>query len=201
MPRYRLVPRDAIKVQLPDTRQETPYSCGASCLQAVCGYFGVGKAEEYEYISLMRIRSSVGAHPHNLLRGVKKFGLHYQEHWPMSYDLLKSYLDRSIPVMMMIQAWIDPAKRRRHWRGWRSEWKEGHWVAAIGYDTAGVFFEDPSLAAIRGFLSYHDLDERWHDVGPYWHPPYEKQMYRYGMAIWRPGTRRPPYYSRAAHID
>jgi predicted double-glycine peptidase len=201
-PTVRKVPIDAIKVPLPDTRQGTDYSCGASCLQAVCGYFGVGPLEEEDYVRVMCIKSNVGAHPHNILRGIEAFGLECREHPNMSVADVRDYLDRGIPVMMMLQAWVADRKRRgRLWKGYAEEWQEGHWVAAIGYDAGAIYLEDPSLAAVRGFLSYRELKVRWHDVGPYWITPYERHMYNYGLAIWKARARRPGYIARAVHID
>jgi predicted double-glycine peptidase len=101
----------------------------------------------------------------------------------------------------MIQAWRSIDRRKRRWRGYKDEWNEGHWVAAIGYDKSAVYFEDPSLAVVRGFLAYDELVERWHDVGPYWIRPYKKRMRNYGIAIWKQPPRRPAYYRRAIHID
>jgi len=39
--KYKSIPKNAIKIQVPDTRQGKDYTCGASALQAICGYFGV----------------------------------------------------------------------------------------------------------------------------------------------------------------
>jgi predicted double-glycine peptidase len=61
--RYRVIPPNAIKVPLPDTRQGKDYSCGASALQAVSRYYGVGPDEEYEYVDDMRIDPKEGSHP------------------------------------------------------------------------------------------------------------------------------------------
>ncbi len=75
------------------------------------------------------------------------------------------------------------------------EWGEGHWVVAIGYDRAGMYFEDPSLAAIRGFLPYAGLEERWHDTGPR-----NRRMEHYGLAVWKSRMLRPAYLMRARRI-
>lgn len=204
MPTYRSIPANAIRIPLPDTRQGTDYTCGSSCLQSVCGYYGVGPEEEEEFTSAMGIRRNVGPHPHNIIRGARLYHLHCEEKWPMTVEEVQSYLDREKPVLLMIQAW-GSAKQRR--RGYRNEWKEGHWVVAIGYDRAGMYFEDPSLAARRGYLTYEALMRRWRDVGPYWRKsldktrPYDEHVHCYGIAIWKPGTRRPPYCSRATRIE
>ena len=61
--------------------------------------------------------------------------------------------------------------------------------------TVGVFFEDPSLQAVRGFLTYAELEERWHDVGPK-----KEHIEHYGLVLWKPGARVSAYASRAERI-
>ncbi len=109
----------------------------------------------------------------------------------MTLDEIKAYLDRGKPVMLMIQAWRDSETEESY----EQEWNEGHWVVAIGYDRAGMYFEDPSLAAIRGFIPYAELEERWHDTGPK-----RKHMDHYGLTVWKPRMLRPAYLMRARRI-
>jgi ABC-type bacteriocin/lantibiotic exporter with double-glycine peptidase domain len=198
MTKPRRIPAGAIKVPLPESAQVRDYTCGAACMQSVAAYFGALEKAwgEEELASVMGIASDVGAHPHNIVKGARRFGLQWEEKWPMTDAELLSYLDRGIPVLLMLQAWRTPDRRKRRWAGWLSEWGEGHWVVAIGYDREGVYFEDPVLTGARGFLPYEELFERWHDVGPYWRKPYEKYMYQYGIALWRRPVRRPVLYSR-----
>jgi predicted double-glycine peptidase len=44
------IPRGAIRIPVPDTTQQTDYSCGASSLQAICKYYGVGYDDEWEVV-------------------------------------------------------------------------------------------------------------------------------------------------------
>src|SRR5262245_59761511 len=63
--RVRRVDPGAIRVQLPDTRQQEDYTCGASCFQSIAAYFGVldASCEESDLVRVMGIQSDVGAHP------------------------------------------------------------------------------------------------------------------------------------------
>ncbi len=45
----------------------------------------------------------------------------------------------------------------------KSDWKDGHYVVAIGYDKERIYLEDPSTI-LRSYISYQDLEERWHDT-------------------------------------
>jgi predicted double-glycine peptidase len=64
------------------------------------------------------------------------------------------------------------------------EWDSGHWVVAIGYDDDKVYFEDPWIPHARAYLTWDELDDRWHDLD------YDNsKVYRYGAAIWKPGSQ------------
>ena len=59
---YRAIPAGAIRIDLPNATQVTDYTCGASALQAICSYFGVGPEDEWDYESDMRMPKT-GADP------------------------------------------------------------------------------------------------------------------------------------------
>jgi predicted double-glycine peptidase len=172
------IPADSIKVQLPDVRQKVGYSCGASCLQSIARYFGAAPLEEEDYfVRLTEMDSRVGSHPDQILTAAAKLGLTTAYREDMSYDDLRAFLEKRRPVLLTLQAYGDNYESAE--LDYSEIWKEGHWVAAIGFDAAGVFFEDPVLEAIRGYLSYPELDKRWHDT-----VRHGKQVSRVGIAMW-----------------
>lgn len=189
--KYKSVPNNAIKIQLPDTRQGEDYTCGASALQAVCGYFGVGPEEEYQYVEDMKMGRS-GSDPEHILRAVKKYKLNYKEYRPMSITQLKKSLDKGKPVILMIQAWSDYPNVK-----YEDDWDNGHWIVAIGCDRDGIYFEDPSLAAIRGFIKYPDLEIRWHDIEGH----KKDKVDHYGLVIWKQGKLTSAYVTKARYIE
>jgi ABC-type bacteriocin/lantibiotic exporter with double-glycine peptidase domain len=192
---YHPIPPNAIRIALPDTSQQKGYSCGASCLQSVCHYYGLGGEDEPEYVEKMKINPKVGSHPFQVRGLAEEYGLSWKEYQPMTMEQLKGELRGRKPVMLMIQAWGEE-KGKDGWRkSYKGIWGEGHWVVAIGYDRDGIFFEDPSLQAVRGFLAYAELEERWHDVGP------EKEhVEHYGLVLWKPRTKVSAYATRAERI-
>lgn len=223
--RYCKITNNAVKISLPDVTQVTDYSCGASSLQSICKYYGVGPDDEWTYTEAIHYDHRVGAHPDNIIAAAKKFKLECEEHPDMTDADLKRLLDKRRPVMLMIQAWGEEkvgneirwirdyrhvwqkghsreVYRNRRWTKvrrtgrWAVDWHDGHWVVAIGYNDRGFFFEDPSLQAIRGFISRRDLAERWRDTRNF-----GKHMPRYGLAIWKPGARRSMYATRAEYIE
>ncbi len=192
---YFPIPRYAIKVPLPDTMQKTDYSCGASAVMAVCRYFGVGFDYEEDFIDILKklgMKPAVGSHPYQLEKVLRYFKLKHKGFCNMTIRELKSYLRDGLPVIIMLQAYgVD--KRGFPLKSYEGVWKEGHWVVAIGYDETGVFFEDPSLQAIRGYIPYTDLERRWHDTGPK-----NEHIEHYGLAIWKPKTFPVQSYDRRA---
>ena len=59
--------------------------------------------------------------------------------------------------MVALQAY---GNRKQQLANYAEGWTDGHWVIAIGYDREGIFFEDPSLQAVRGYLTDEVLIER-----------------------------------------
>ncbi len=182
------IPRNAIKAPVPNVEQGSDSTCGAAALQAVCGYFGVGPNLEGDYVRDMKFDPRIGSHPHHLARTAREYGLEAEEHLGMSTEELKRVLRSGVPVVLMIQAWGDRAT-------YAGVWDQGHWVVAIGYDRGGVYFEDPSLGPIRGYLTYQQLDDRWHDVGPR-----NRRMVRYGLVLRKPEKLGSHSYSVSARM-
>jgi predicted double-glycine peptidase len=170
--RFWTIPRGAIRIPIPDTRQDRDFSCGASSLLSVCLYYGVGPVEESAIVRDSGM-SERGANPEHLVRVAAKYGLKTKETQPMSLDQLQETVARGRPVLCMLQAWGDR-------KSYRTEWGNGHWVVAIGFDNKGIYFEDPWILDARGFLTFAELDDRWHDVGRY-----NKHVPQYGLTVWR----------------
>lgn len=196
MPQYHPIPNNAIRIPVPDTIQQEDYSCGASALQAVCRYYGVGKlAEEYEFVDALGMDKRIGSHPFQLKRLAERLGLRTREYFEMTLEQLRACLQKRQPVLLMIQAWGEEKGKSGFRRSYEGIWMDGHWVVAIGFDHTGVFFEDPSLQAIRGYLSDEELETRWHDVGPR-----GAHLEHYGLAVWLPPGQAAGYMKRAERI-
>ena len=197
--KYYSIPRYAIKVPLPDAMQKRNYSCGAAAVMAVCRYFGLGFDYEEDFIALLKklgMKPKVGSHPYQLEEVLDYFELKHKGFCSMTIRQLKSYLRDGLPVLMMIQAYGEDEDGNPI-ESYKGMTKEGHWVVAIGFDDTGIFFEDPSLEAIRGYISYDELKERWQDTGPK-----KELMKHYGLVVSKPKTfPARSYVRRARHID
>jgi predicted double-glycine peptidase len=179
------IPGGAVRIPLPDTFQQTDWTCGAAAVRAICGYFGCGPATERQYKREMSIPHE-GADPEHLMWGFVRYGLEFRAYHPMTLAQLKASVRRRRPVVLMLQAWGTIGKTEEPRKSYKRIWRDGHWVVAIGYDRSGVYFEDPSIQGSRGFLDYAELEERWHD----WGPRYE-HVHNFGISVWqtRPGPR------------
>jgi len=111
---------------------------------------------------------------------IKKYGLKYESR-EMTVEEIKSSIDKEIPVIVVLQAW---AKRKVNWK---KDWKDGHYVVVIGYNSKGFIFEDPSSFE-RTSLTYGEFKKRWHDVSSE-----GKRYVHYGISVF---GKKPKYDSK-----
>lgn len=140
----------------PFKRQVYSYDCGASCMETVLTYFGYDERED----NIMKIAGTdnkKGTSIEGLMKVAKKFGLKYKARENMTIDDVKKCINRRRPCITPIQAWISNKKKN-----WEDDWLHGHYVVPIGYDNKNIYFEDPA-SDHRTFLSYEEMERRWHD--------------------------------------
>lgn len=144
-------------IQLPVTRQQKTYSCGAGALRAICNYFQVGPENEKKLRELLDTNYEDGTPPENIIRIAKSFGLTVREKHDMTLEELITHISKNHPVMVPIQAYGDERK-------YEKSHQSGHYVVAIGFDKEKIYFEDPALdGEVRGKLNKKEFLERWHD--------------------------------------
>lgn len=179
----RRIPAGAIMVDLPDVRQPDDYSCGAGILMSIACFYGVGPMEIEDFKKALGTNPIYGTYHRDIARYANELGLNAEVTWDMSKRRLQSLLRHRVPVILSIQAWaedeavyLDPDHN-----------KDGHYVGAIGYDRGDNFyFMDPSITARRGFLSWPELDRRWHEDEGF----EEAEVHRHLGIIIKPGRRR-----------
>ena len=158
-------------LDFPQVRQSNEYSCGAAVVRAVLAYYGKDIKEE-DLMDKLSTSETYGTDPNNIISYLKKNKLKVDCISFMTIEKLKSYIDKKIPVIVLIQAWADD----------KEEYKEtldnGHYVVVIGYTNNKLFFEDPSIYE-RGYLTYNEFESRWKDVSR------DGTIYRkYGIAVY-----------------
>ena len=162
-------------------------------MHALLSFYGIS-TNEYDVLRIARTDPQKGTSLQGILAVAKHFQLS-AEVKEMSLEELKQYLDRKIPVILLLQAW--PKKKIKDWK---KHWSDGHYVVAIGYDQQKIYFEDP-YSVLRTFLRYKELGERWHDlVGLNW-GSVRKEQKRSNLAIIVQGRKSKYSSTKAVHMD
>lgn len=156
-------------LDFPELRQISEFDCGANALQSVLAYYGIEINEE-EILKEAKT-SQKGTSVQNIESVAKKHGLKFDSR-KMTIADVKKYIDEKAPVILLVQAWSENKKT-----DWQKDWKDGHYVVAIGYDKTKIYFEDP-YAFERTFLTFDELILRWHDAVA------NKQYINHGIAVY-----------------
>jgi predicted double-glycine peptidase len=164
------------EMMYPFKRQPYSYSCGASCLETVLTFFGYN-VRESEIMKIAGTSKKDGTLIKGIIKVAKKYKLKHKMHENMVIDDIKVCIDKNIPCMLAIQAYRDNKKVK-----WEDDWNDGHWVVPIGYDNKYIHFEDPACQ-YRTFLSYNELNKRWHDIDTK-----DKKLFHFGISFYgKPG--------------
>jgi predicted double-glycine peptidase len=172
------VPAGAVRIDAPELHQEDGYSCGAVMLEAFARYFEVApddnKTDVREWFKAqLGTTKADGTPPKRMEALAQKLGLCPVVRHPMTREEFCGFVDAGRPVICCIQAWGEPDTYAKD--------ESGHYVGGIGYDDQNVYFEDPMIRRGRGYMSWPQFLERWHDKDGDGNP------YRcWGMALWRP---------------
>lgn len=162
----------------PETRQATVFSCGASAVQSVLYYYGIEKRED-ELAEFLGTSEEEGTPVEPILKFFRDCGLRVDA-GVMTLDEIKGWIDQEVPVILLVQAWSDDESC-----DYEEALDEGHYVVAIGYEDDRIIFDDPSLLGNRGFMTFDELETRWHDIDKD-----DEVLDHYGIAAWG----RPPAY-------
>ncbi|MCX6560831.1 MAG: cysteine peptidase family C39 domain-containing protein [Candidatus Aminicenantes bacterium] len=180
-------PAPLLLAGVPDVRQSTVYSCGASVLQAVLQYYGQESRED-ALMKECRTTAALGTQPGQIIKAARARGLQAELKEGLDLNALEAALWRKIPVICAIQAWADSEKPGF---SWAKDWEDGHYVIVIGLDGKNVYVEDPSILGSRGVIPRTEFLERWHDYEG--KPPFDKtdRAYR-AMGIFIEGAKPVP---------
>ena len=155
---------DVKVLNLPDVRQATGYTCGASSLQAVLFYYGY----EYPEGVLAAYASSnewSGTSPDCFEQAIEKVNAECSSNFTVQVKQgstisdIEALIDQETPVIVDIQAWKDSDDTT----AWTDTWENGHYVVVIGYDSDNLYLEDPLLINSIGVIPQDEFVDRWHD--------------------------------------
>ena len=139
------------------TRQITEYSCGASALQAVLGYWG-RELDETAIMKLIGTSSDVGSYPENIVRGVRALGLEAELRDNLSLDEVRRF---GHPMIALAQVWR--SQRSSALRP-EEDWDNGHYIVVLGVDDEHVYFQDPYLRMGKAFVPRETFERHWHQI-------------------------------------
>jgi predicted double-glycine peptidase len=151
------LPAGALAVPL--FRQATPYSCGASVLQAVLTYWGVYDGGEVRLHRAMETTEKDGTEPPAIARVARQHGLEARLAVRQRLADLREALKRGDTVVLNVQAWRDA----RTARAWEHTWDDGHYVVLVAMDAGFAYVMDPSTSAAYTYVPLVELLARWHD--------------------------------------
>jgi uncharacterized protein len=137
---------------MPQVRQNTNYTCGAACAASIMAYYGNDLTESD--IAQQMKTTQEGSEPDTLVEFFNNNELDATKE-ELTPETLRDYIDDDIPVIVELQAWGDK-------NDYETDYTNGHYVVAIGYDDNGFFFMDPSQFGYS-YLEEDDLVSRWHD--------------------------------------
>ena len=149
-------------IEFPELRQAYNYDCGASALQSVLVYYGYQEREDKLLKKLKATRTDIfdnGVKISEIVKVLKSYNLIVEVKRGLKAEDLPQYVDKEIPVIVLLQAWRDSKSPK----SWKTDYVDGHYVVSIGYNNNKIIFEDPS-SYWRTFLTFNELDDRWHAI-------------------------------------
>jgi predicted double-glycine peptidase len=168
-------------LDFPNTRQSYEYSCGPAAVQSIMAYYGEDFRES-ELISLMKTAKDEGTYIKDIVKFLHFQGFSTKLKQKMTVDELCSYIDKKIPVIVLIQAWGSESDFKKHYRDC---WNDGHFVVVIGYTDQDILISDPALFSV-GYIPISDFSDRWHDMD-------EVETYQLGIAVY---GREPKFFQK-----
>ncbi len=161
-------------LDFPNTRQAYDYSCGSGAVQAVMAYYGKDFGES-ELIDLLKTDRTNGTLVKDIKAVFNSEGLQVDAREHMTLKELFSYVDRKIPVIVLIQAWGREADFSSHYK---DMWDDGHFVVVIGYTSKKIICSDPALFK-KGYIPIPEFMDRWHDFDEG-----VTKTYQFGIAVY-----------------
>jgi ABC-type bacteriocin/lantibiotic exporter with double-glycine peptidase domain len=147
-------------IDLPTGRQTFDFDCGAKALQIVIAYYGIDVRED-ELLEELQC-DNYGTPLGNMIYVAEKYGFEVIAQSGVSLETVKEYVDKSIPVIVLVQAW---AERYMTFEDWKNDNDDGHYVIVIGYSDSIIVFEDPASFR-KTWMTEEEFLIRWHDMDP-----------------------------------
>jgi predicted double-glycine peptidase len=141
-------------------RQMTDYSCGASALRIVLGYWG-RDVDEAELMELLHTNAEIGTDPEDIVNGARSLGFDAQLFENLTLDELDRLTADGNPVIVLGQMW---RSERELDRPLEDVWDNGHYVVVLGVDKDYVYLQDPYIQMGKAFATRKSFEDHWHQV-------------------------------------
>lgn len=165
-------PLPARLIRLPLVRQATDYTCGIGALSSVLAYYGIETRED-ALAKQLKSDPKNGTAYQRIAKHAQEQGCEVRIIKNMTLQELKSFLDRQLPVICLVQAWGDDPSQ------YEKGWKNGHYVVAAGYDEKNIYLMDPSTLGNFAYVPVASFLKRWHDTDG------KERLFNFGMVISR----------------
>jgi predicted double-glycine peptidase len=151
-------------IPVPIVAQQTDFTCGDVATLAVLRFWKnadyANVPETSLYAPLMTTRQD-GTEPYAIATYLQTIpGMHAEYKTGadgVQLSDLQAAVDRGEPPIVDVQAW------RSNSDPYSTDWSDGHFAVLIGYDSANLFFMDPSMGGHYGYIAIADVMARWHD--------------------------------------
>jgi predicted double-glycine peptidase len=130
---------------------------------------------ESELIDLLKKDKEEGTYIKEIVNFFHLKGFSANVKQNMTTNELFSYIDKNIPVIVMIQAWGNEIDFKNNYRDC---WNDGHFVVVIGYTKKDILLSDPALFN-TGYIPILEFVDRWHD-----YDEGETKTYQLGIAVY-----------------
>lgn len=136
--------------------QETLHKnmCGAATLKMVLDYYGIEKSEN-ELAVLLGISDELGTNDADLKRAAESFGLSVEIENESSFDEMKFWLDKKVPVIV---DWFTRGRRDYD----DAQVADGHYSVVVGLDENHIYLQDPEIGDLRK-ITRDDFLRVWFD--------------------------------------
>lgn len=141
----------------PDVRSQNGFSCGATCFQMVCEYFGTSLTRE-DAANILGTDKDDGTRPTELIAGAASLGLMAEDFHNGTIETLRQHVAAGHPVIVA------------------TNYQGGHWLVVVGVDSYSVRVQDPSYGPCKKNVA--DFLTHWHDTDAD-----GREYVRYGLAF------------------
>src|SRR5258707_13874596 len=93
----------AKSLYFPDIKQNTNYTCGVVCVQAVMAYYGI-EYTEAKLTKDLKADEEYGTSISSIIKFFRREGFKLSS-GSINVEMLKKFIHRKIPVIILIQAW------------------------------------------------------------------------------------------------